>query len=357
MVVKRIFTTSNISAILIFVLALIFLSLRLDWPRGPAGDEWLYVSGARVLWHKTPYLFNGHPYTNPEHPPLAKYLIGIGIMLHGDSPAAWRMASVVAGAVIISTVFLWISGVADPFTAWLAVLLVATNGFWFCMSRIAMLSIFELCFCVLGFYFFDKRWTVLSGVALGLAMACRWNAAFAILLLALWCIREHHTRKALVILGSSFLAYVVVFLPAVNFSLLSFIKAQAFILHFHSYAVGDVNVAQSWYLWPFRNEPDYWMNSLIGNPVSIVLGFIAAVFLIANSEYKLLGLAPIVFWLEWPITGRTMQFYYYFLDSIVFLSIAAAVLLGKTRARWPSMAVVAASTLWFLFHYPEFVYR
>lgn len=353
---KRIFTTVNTSAILIFVLALVFLSLRLGWPRGPAGDERLYVSGARVLWHKTPYLFNGHPYTNPEHPPLAKYLIGIGIMLHGDNPAAWRIAPVVAGALTITTVFVWISGVADLFTAWIAVLLVATNGFWFCMSRMAMLSIFELCFCVLGFYFFDKRWTVLAGVALGLAMACRWNAAFAIILLILWCIKKHHTRRALVILGSSFLAYVLAFLPAVNFSLLDFIKAQAFILHFHSYATGNMNFAQSWYLWPFRNEPDYWMNSLIANPVSVVLGFIASVVLIASSEQKLLGLAPLLFWLQWPITARTMQFYYYFLDSVVFLSIAAALLLGKTSARWLSIALVTASTLWFVFHYPDFVY-
>ncbi|MGB7517000.1 MAG: glycosyltransferase family 39 protein [Candidatus Acidiferrum sp.] len=353
---KRLFLNVNKSAIFVFVAAMILLSWRLDWPKGQSPDEKLYLSGSRVLWHQTPYLFNGHPYANTEHPPLAKYLMGLGIKVLGDNPKGWRIASVVAGAVTITTVFVWISGITDAFTGWIAVVLVATNGFWFCMSRIAMLSIFELCFCVLGFYFLDKHKPVLSGVALGLAMACRWNAAFAIILLVLWCIKQHDTRAALKIIGSSFVAYVVAFLPAVNFSIVEFLKAQKYILEFHSHAIGNVSLAQSWYLWPFKTSPEYSMGFLLGNPVVIAVGFVAAVVLIARSEHKLLGWAPIVFWLQWPLIGRTMQFYYYFLDSMVFLSIAAAILLSKTRTRWIPIAAASASALWFLFHYAGFAY-
>jgi len=57
---------------------------------------------------------------------------------------------------------------ADLYTAWVADALVVSNGFWCVMSRVAMLSIFELAFCVLGFYLlYGERYTLSGAVRFG----------------------------------------------------------------------------------------------------------------------------------------------------------------------------------------------
>jgi dolichyl-phosphate-mannose-protein mannosyltransferase len=348
------------SAAIVFVASLALLGFRVGMPNGNVLDESHYVSGAKSLYHETPTLFHGKPDTNPEHPPLAKYLIGAGMVLRGDTPTGWRVASVVAGAVTLTVIFLWMHEIADTFTAWIAVGLVLSNGFWFVMSRVAMLSIFELCFCVLGFYFFSRDKLVLSGASLGLATACRWNAAFAIALIVGWMIlrKSPEIKKAMVLGATAVGAYTLAFLPAVHFRIGEFFRAQAFILHFHLYADCDPRVAQEWYLWPLRRQPDLSLNFLLGNPISVILGTVAIIYLLAKSDQKLLALAPLVFYLQWAVTPRPMEFYYYFLDTIVFLSLAAAMLLGefRTKVKWLPAACVAASVLWFAMYYTDFVY-
>lgn len=343
-----------------FALSLALLSFRLGVPKGNVFDELLYVSGAKALYHKTPGLWHGVPYRNLEHPPLGKYLIGLGLEFVGDNAVGWRLASVLFGSLALMVIFMWLSNIADRTTAWIAVLLVATNGFWFVMARLAMLSIFELCFCVTGFYFLSKDKPVLSGLFLGLACACRWNAAFAIALIVAWLIlrKNPQFKKAALIGSTSLISYTVAFLPAVRFDLRWFVHLQGFMLHFHRYATGNSQLAQRWYRWPFRSEPEFCINFLLGNRVTILLGAIAIVFLLASSRHRLLALAPLVFWLQWGVTGRPVEFYYYFLDSMVFLSIAAALLLGDARIRvkWLPAACVSVSILWFVLHYPYFAY-
>lgn len=341
-------------------MSIALLSPHLNLPRGKVLDEHLYVSGAKALYHESPGLWQGVPYTNPEHPPLGKYLIGLGVEFIGDNSVGWRVAPVLFGSLTLTVIFIWISNIADPFTAWVAVLLVLSNGFWFVMSRVAMISIFELCFCMTGFYFLSKDKPVLSGLFLGLASACRWNAVFAIALIVAWLtLRKHPQLKKAALIGLTSLAsYTIAFLPAVKFSVPDFVRAQVFIFHFHTHATGNVQLAQRWYLWPFRNEPEFCLNSLLGNRVTILLGVAAIIFLLARSSHRLLAIAPIVFWLQWEVTGRTFQFYYYFLDSIVFLSIAAALMLGeaRTRVKWLPAACVSLSVVWFILHYPYFAY-
>jgi len=138
----------NKPALLVFVMCMALLAPHLGVPKGKVWDEHLYVSGAKALYHMDPGTWLGVTYTNPEHPPLGKYLIGLGVVSIGDTSAGWRAVPIVFGALTLVVIFLWISNIADSYTAWIAVVLVMTNGFWFVMSRLAMLSIFELFFCV-----------------------------------------------------------------------------------------------------------------------------------------------------------------------------------------------------------------
>jgi dolichyl-phosphate-mannose-protein mannosyltransferase len=350
----------NKHALVVFAMGIALLSPGLGVPKGSALDEFHYVSGAKALFHKSPGLWHGVPDTNPEHPPLGKYLIGLGIEFIGDNSVGWRVASVLFGAVTLTVIFVWMSDIADPFTAWVAVLLVISNGFWFVMSRVAMLSIFELCFCVTGFYFLSKDKPVLSGLFLGLASACRWNAVFGIALIVAWLVlrKKPELKKAALIGLTSLASYTIAFLPALRFSVREFVRAQLFIFRYHVHFVGNAKLAQKWYFWPFRSEPELCLNFLLGNRVTILLGVVAIIFLLARSSYRLLALAPIVFWLQWAVTGRTFQYYYYFLDSIVFLSIAVALMLGqiRTKVKWCPAACVSVSLLWFILHYPYFTY-
>ena len=69
-------------------------------------DETWYVPAARA------WLANG---TNlhPEHPPLAKMLIGVGVALFGDHPFGWRFMSALFGAATILAMFLWALALFD----------------------------------------------------------------------------------------------------------------------------------------------------------------------------------------------------------------------------------------------------
>lgn len=160
--------------LVVFLMSLALLLFNISNPKDKVFDESLYTLGAKAI-------FSGQPDTNSGHPPMGKYLIGTGMMMAGDNPFGWRVMSAVFGSLLMPVVFLWMSK-SGRHVAWMAVVLIATNGFWFVMSRAAMLGIFELTFAVIGLYLLTERRYWLSGAAIGLAAACRWNALFALLL-------------------------------------------------------------------------------------------------------------------------------------------------------------------------------
>src|SRR5688572_31116093 len=76
-----------------FALAFLGLALwRLTIPSKPFFDEVHYLPAARAI------LALSHP-ANPEHPPLGKEIIALGIALFGDRPLGWRIFSALFGAL------------------------------------------------------------------------------------------------------------------------------------------------------------------------------------------------------------------------------------------------------------------
>jgi len=68
-------------------IALAFLALclvRLTVPGKPYFDEVHYLPAARALLELSHL-------ANPEHPPLGKALIALGIAVFGDGPLGWRI--------------------------------------------------------------------------------------------------------------------------------------------------------------------------------------------------------------------------------------------------------------------------
>jgi predicted membrane-bound dolichyl-phosphate-mannose-protein mannosyltransferase len=346
------------NCVFVFLSGLALLTVRLGKPSDVVFDERLYIKGAKAI-------FAQEQDTNPEHPPAGKYLIGMGIAALGDNAWGWRIASVVAGAVTLAVIFAWVCEIADPFTAWIAVALVVCNGFWFVMSRVAMISIFELAFAVLGMYFLARERYWYAGVSLGYAAACRWNGVFAIGLAVVYLVCLKKVRKAGLVGVSAVVSYVWSWFPYLGLHPIKFYQAQLFIFHFHRTATGNAVLATPWYSWPLRSDPQPSLDYLSGNPVIVFAALFLAAAAIAfrfrarlDARQWLVVAGSIVFWLQWAVTGRQFMFYYYFLDAMMFLSIAVALALGsrrlpgtQTRAAIP---VVCVAALWFAVHYTSF---
>jgi dolichyl-phosphate-mannose--protein O-mannosyl transferase len=207
--------------------SLIKHAVELQWPDNPNPD---FVSG------KTNIMGPGAEYV--VHPPIGKWLIGIGEWLFGiDNSFSWRFATAIAGT---ATVFLMILVgkrlMHSQVLGCVAGLLLAVDGEAIVMSRTGILDGFIGCFALLGFWFVLKdrdqmkarlrercmavvghgptgvpvyqslrwgpklgmRWYLLgAGVALGLCTAVKWSGLYFIavfgILVAAWDMAD---RKA-----------------------------------------------------------------------------------------------------------------------------------------------------------------
>ena len=83
------------------LLSLALFLFRIGTPSDYIFDEANYIPAARAFLHH-----QGQD-LNPEHPPLAKMLMAIGMKLAGESPAGWRFASAICGSLTLVAIFLW----------------------------------------------------------------------------------------------------------------------------------------------------------------------------------------------------------------------------------------------------------
>ncbi|WP_309617536.1 phospholipid carrier-dependent glycosyltransferase, partial [Salinibacterium sp.] len=149
------------------------------------------------------------------HPPLGKWLIGLGMgWLGPDNPASWRVATVLAG--IVAVVLLMVVAhmlFRSMLLATIAGLLFAIDGNAIVMSRVALLDNFVMLFALLGFaaILLDRGWTqkrldlwltrkegswgpaiwwrpwlVAAGVAFGAATAIKWSGLYFLAALAVY---------------------------------------------------------------------------------------------------------------------------------------------------------------------------
>jgi 4-amino-4-deoxy-L-arabinose transferase-like glycosyltransferase len=336
--------------LLVFLISLAFLMFHISSLPYAVFDEQLYIGGAKAIIH-------GQPDTIPDHPPLGKYLIGAGIRMAGDNPMGWRVMPAIFGSLLMSVVFLWMSKQGRD-VAWTAVALIATNGFWFVMSRMAMLSIFEVTFAVIGLYLLTERRYWLCGAAIGLAAACRWNASFALLLAVAYAVYSDGLIAAIKTSVSSAFAYILAWLPEVGPHVARFMQAQLYILHFHLHATGNPAINEKWYHWPLRTVAVGGVNHLLANPLVTLLGAVGIVILLRSRH--IVSLAGLVFYLQWAITPRTFMYYYYYLDTIIMMSLAAAIVIGRYKLTIGKqeirlcVPVLILSGAWFLAHYAAF---
>jgi dolichyl-phosphate-mannose-protein mannosyltransferase len=158
-----------------------------------ASDACLYVRGPHA-----------HCLTDAEislfHPPLAKWLIGLGIRIFDFDPAGWRVAPLVAGTLTVAVLYVLARRLlGSTLGASLAAGLLTFDFLHFVMSRTAMLDVFVVFFGLLSFACLlydrdrnaddsrpiaplrrvrERRWLLAAGVAGGAAIASKWSGVY-----------------------------------------------------------------------------------------------------------------------------------------------------------------------------------
>jgi len=349
-----------------YVLLLSVTLLMIGVGRAPRMfDESHYVQAARDF-------LAGVPTSNPEHPPLAKYFIAASIKIFGDRPFGWRFPSVLAGGLAAMAIF----GITRQLTqntrtATIAWLLTVAGGFWFVMSRVAMLSIYQLSFELAGVWVFllagEKSrlpMFAFSGALFGLAAGCRWCGLVGLIACLLVAMVERERLKtSFALLATCLGTYILVWLPLLireRRPLAGILAANEYIFHFHKYLKDDPRFSEPWWSWILRLEPKPSLGYLLANPIIGVLGLFAVAALLVyrlrgdKSKSYILFLLYIGHLAQWAIGLRTLTYYYYYLESYVVLAPALAIAMQGLRWRTirADVVVTALSLLFFAYWYP-----
>ncbi|HWC15276.1 MAG TPA: phospholipid carrier-dependent glycosyltransferase [Actinomycetota bacterium] len=196
----------------------------------------------------------------PEvHPPLGKWLIGVGIRIFGfDCPDpdndiyckgtstsfAWRIVPAIAGIATVAVMYLLARRLfRSTLAASLAAGLLAFDFLHLVQSRTSMLDIFIPLFGLAGFYFlvldrdqmraddasvWDRPWRLAAGAAFGAAVATKWSGGLLMLggliLVVAWSLAarsELPWRQRIAAVFRSEAATIFVFLLVVPFLLYS----------------------------------------------------------------------------------------------------------------------------------------
>jgi len=384
------------------VIALAFMAaalVRLGVPSQPYFDEVHYLPAARAV------LELGFA-TNLEHPPLAKQIIALGMALFGDEPFGWRIFSVLFGALALFAAMraAWFSSRTRA-ASLLTGVFVGTNFLLFVHARIAMLDIFMVSFLMVALWMFAGavrenergRWRLVAcGIALGCAMASKWNAipiamlpglAFFAARLAAgrrhfltsrrgWPVAGISLWEAGIWLGLVPLAiYALTFWPFLFWSVPSGNPSGLIDLHQRMFAlqtqVPENHPYQSvWWQWVGNQRAIWYLYEevdgaqrgvmLIGNPVTMWFGLIALAWCAwagwreKRRDMLALVLLYLVSLALWVVAPKPVQFYFHYFLPAMFVSGALALGVerlwqrGERLVPWAlSLGALAFFAYWF----------
>jgi len=396
--------TPAIAALLFGVVGLALFLIGIRNPASFFYDEGYFVPEARA--------FAQGPINQETHgpplakPPLGKLIMAIGIKAAGDNPFGWRIAGAVCGGFTLTAVCLWsFLLLGDARLAYVATALALFNNFMYVMSRVGMMDAFLMVFLIWSLVAYTAALTldigprlrrflfVCSGVLVGLAGACKWNAidtlavfflvSFALLWVrprpnanassSLWRyaknIREIGIPTMFLGLGvAPILAYILAYWPLCliihrPFSVDELVAMHKFIWKFNSTTISNRAITSPWYSWPLNLSPQRVLSYLVGNPVVTWGGLLALGFCV-RQFWKTLGFAEgfvlLLFaanYLQWAVTPEKGIFYYYYYPSVMVLGVAIVVALRSLPPRVfgvrLSLVVLVAAIAVFVWCYPR----
>jgi len=386
------------------LLALGFAALcavRLTVPSGPFFDEIHYLPAARAI------LALSHP-VNPEHPPLGKELLALGIALFGDNPLGWRIMPLLAGTLALFAFCraLWFA-TCSRFAAIAGGVLLVCAVPLLVQARIAMLDMFMAAFTWVALWMCaaalreqeTARWRLaIAGVALGCAMASKWTAVPVAVLpgLAFLAVRLRSagwraltTRRGAPIGGIRLpeAALWLGLVPLAAYALSywpwwfyaqgamapgGLVELHRQMLDLQSQALPPHTYQSRWYQWIVDWRPIWYLYEpiggaqrgvlLLGNPLVMLAGLPAlgwCAWVGATQERQWAELAVAVLYAVslglWIVAAKNVQFYYhYFLPSCFLVAALALALDGLWRSGWRvlPLAVLAGAAALFAHFWP-----
>ncbi|MGN8048994.1 dolichyl-phosphate-mannose--protein mannosyltransferase [Curtobacterium sp. 22159] len=199
--------------------SIVHLGYEGTWPANP-NDDSLPKTDQRFADGQTDIYTSAAEFI--AHPPLGKYLIGLGMLLFGaDDSFGWRITVAVLGiATVFLTAVIARSLFRSTLIGTLAGFLLAVDGQAIVMSRVTLLDGILTFFVVLGFgaLLLDRRWTsrrldrwvakraesgrdtlwgpvswwrpwlLAMGLALGLATATKWSGMYFLAFFAVYAV-------------------------------------------------------------------------------------------------------------------------------------------------------------------------
>ncbi|TDN43672.1 dolichyl-phosphate-mannose-protein mannosyltransferase [Curtobacterium flaccumfaciens] len=199
--------------------SIVHLGYESTWPSNP-NDDSLPTTDQRFADGQTDIYTSAAEFI--AHPPLGKYLIGLGMLLFGAGDSfGWRFAVAVLGiATVFLTAVIARSLFRSTLIGTLAGFFLAVDGQAIVMSRVTLLDGILTFFVVLGFgaLLLDRRWTerrldrwvarraaagrdtlwgpvlwwrpwlLAMGLALGLATATKWSGMYFLAFFAVYSV-------------------------------------------------------------------------------------------------------------------------------------------------------------------------
>jgi dolichyl-phosphate-mannose-protein mannosyltransferase len=330
---------------------------------------------------------------NPEHPPLGKQLIALGMAIWGDRPLGWRFMSTVFGSLTLVGMYLW--GLAlfrREGAALLTAVLTLGNQFLYVQSRTGVLDVFLFGFMVFGLAAVCRTWDptlarqrchrllLFAGLMFGLATACKWTGAIAwglcaaavlgIRLMARAGMRARTDTEdawydprlfaSLTVddLVSAFVvvpvgAYFATFLPYLfvsshpRYGLLDLLAMQKHIWELQQRVIIPTRYMSSWKTWPLMLRPVWYgfvweadrsavrTVMFIGNPL-VMWGGLVAMALCVWAWIKRGSRAAfwiVIAWaglyLSWAVMPRKIEYLYYYYPAAMALSPALVFMLQR----------------------------
>ena len=353
---------------------------------GPGDAELAWEPGIEISW---------------PHPEMGKLAIAAGQAILGFDPWGWRIASAIAGTILLALIYPLARRLRLP-RAWAlaALLLAASDMLLIAQSRIATLDIFVgvwtvLCIYLALVYVQSGRrwwWLVACGAAGGMALGTKWSGALA-LVAAIAILLVLHRREpgrplsdrlldafaalpllilCLVVLPAAiyFASYTLYFTH--GHTLPQWWELHKQMWEFNMNLQAEHSYASRAHTWIFDARPVWYYYEgeplvrgiiAMGNPLLWWASVPATIALlgvaIARRDRRLLlpPLLVVLLYLPWLGTTRT-SFLYYMTPVVPFMAIALASALAllagseHIRCRWAALSFAAGGLAMYLLWHP-----
>ncbi len=341
------------------------------------------------------------------HPPLAKLIMAIFILVFGENAWGWRLGSVVFSMIVLGFVYRLVRERVSERAAVFSTFFLAVDGSFLTQSRIAMNDVYFMAFLLFALWSYlrwkdrpspKSRYFWWTGIGIGLALSCKWTALYTFLVIGLDVFGVDRGKlfltdfktKGWKWLALCFLAWVVLPL-AVYFSSYAhffwmgwkwdrFVELQRQMWWYHSHLKATHPFQSLPWQWVLNVKPVWmhlsndvspeWKRDIwnLGNTVVYWFGLLSVIWIAFFSKripqtdaqktsMNFFIIGYVCFWVPWTFSPRIM-FSYHYLPAVPFLCMC----LGSTIDRmldthgklWVRLGywVPYLAAIWFLLFFP-----